>query len=62
MRVFDVATPESPREVASFNTFDEFHPRSTDSLYQGAIGMRVPGDGAVYVVDLSRGLFVFEEP
>ncbi|RYZ37374.1 MAG: hypothetical protein EOO71_28295 [Myxococcaceae bacterium] len=62
VRVFDVATPESPREVASFDTFNEFHPRSTDSLYQGAIGMRVPGDGVVYVVDLSRGLLMFDEP
>ncbi|RKG85166.1 LVIVD repeat-containing protein [Corallococcus terminator] len=62
VRVFDVATPENPQEVASFDTFDELHPRSTDSLYQGAIGMRVPGDGSMYVVDLSRGLLVFDEP
>ncbi|MCY1030071.1 hypothetical protein OV207_01250 [Corallococcus sp. BB11-1] len=62
VRVFDVADPALPQEIASFDTFEEFHPRSTDSLYQGAIGMRVPGDGYVYVVDLPSGLFVFQEP
>ncbi|RKH62168.1 LVIVD repeat-containing protein [Corallococcus llansteffanensis] len=62
VRVLDVADPEHPRELAAFDTFQEFHPRSTDSLYQGAIGIRVPGDGYVYVVDLARGLLVFEDP
>ena len=62
VRVFDVADPEHPKEVAAFDSFQEAHPRSTDSLYQGAIGMRVPGDGHVYVVDLSRGLLVLAEP
>ncbi|RKI37854.1 hypothetical protein D7Y27_24765 [Corallococcus sp. AB004] len=62
VRVFDVADPEHPKEVASFDSFQEAHPRSTDSLYQGAIGIRVPGDGHVYVVDLSRGLLVLAEP
>ncbi|RKG82111.1 hypothetical protein D7W79_03475 [Corallococcus exercitus] len=62
VRVFDVATPERPKEIASFDSFQEAHPLSTDSLYQGAIGIRVPGDGYVYVVDLSRGLLVLAEP
>ncbi|QAT89080.1 putative lipoprotein [Corallococcus coralloides] len=62
VRVFDVADPEHPKELAAFDSFQEAHPRSTDSLYQGAIGIRVPGDGHVYVVDLSRGLLVLAEP
>ncbi|RKG64660.1 hypothetical protein D7V80_26015 [Corallococcus sp. CA054B] len=62
VRVFDVSRPEQPKEIAAFDSFQEAHPRSTDSLYQGAIGIRVPGDGHVYVVDLSRGLLVLAEP
>ncbi|RKH89277.1 hypothetical protein D7Y21_11265 [Corallococcus sp. AB045] len=62
VRVFDVADPAHPKEIAAFDSFQEAHPRSTDSLYQGAIGIRVPGDGHVYVVDLSRGLLVLAEP
>ncbi|WP_223640214.1 LVIVD repeat-containing protein [Corallococcus sp. EGB] len=62
VRVFDVSTPEHPKEVAAFDSFQEAHPRSTNSLYQGATGIRVPGDGYVYVVDLSRGLLVLAEP
>jgi hypothetical protein len=27
----------------------------------GAIGIRVPGDGYVYVVDMTRGLLVLRE-
>ncbi|MGE6764006.1 LVIVD repeat-containing protein [Corallococcus interemptor] len=62
VRVFDVSKPEQPKEIASFDSFQESDPRSTDSLYQGAIGIRVPGDGYVYVVDMSRGLLVLAEP
>ncbi|NOK09827.1 LVIVD repeat-containing protein [Corallococcus exercitus] len=62
VRVFDVANPKQPKEIAAFDSFQEAHPRSTSSLYQGAIGIRVPGDGYVYVVDLSRGLLVLAEP
>ena len=31
-------------------------------LIQGAFGIRVPGDGAVYLVDSSRDLLIFNEP
>ncbi|RKH60214.1 LVIVD repeat-containing protein [Corallococcus aberystwythensis] len=62
VRVFDVAQPDQPKEIAAFDSFQEAHPRSTSSLYQGAIGIRVPGDGNIYVVDLSRGLLVLAEP
>ncbi|WP_224240653.1 LVIVD repeat-containing protein [Hyalangium gracile] len=62
VRVLDVSTPSEPRQLAYFNTFRETDPHRGYSFYEGAIGMRVPGDGYVYVVDTSRGLLVFREP
>ncbi|NVJ09664.1 hypothetical protein HUW63_31125 [Myxococcus sp. AM001] len=62
VRVLDVSNPAQPREVAHFNTFRESDPRRSDGMYDGAIGMRVPGDGRIYVVDTSRGLLIFNEP
>ena len=62
VRMLDVSNPAQPREVAHFNTFRESDPRRSDGMYDGAIGMRVPGDGHVYVVDTSRGLLIFDEP
>ncbi|MCY1018433.1 LVIVD repeat-containing protein [Pyxidicoccus sp. MSG2] len=62
VRVLDVADPTQPREVAYFNTFRESDAARADGMYEGAIGMRVPGDGHIYVVDTSRGLLIFDEP
>ncbi|QSQ19453.1 hypothetical protein JY651_29545 [Pyxidicoccus parkwayensis] len=62
LRVLDVSIPPQPREIAYFNTFRESDPGRTDDLLGGAIGVRVPGDGNVYVVDTSRGLLIFNEP
>ncbi|QSQ21640.1 hypothetical protein JY651_41805 [Pyxidicoccus parkwayensis] len=62
LRVLDVSNPTKPRQVAHYNTFRESDPGRTDNLLQGAFGIRVPGDGAVYVVDSARGLLVFNEP
>ncbi|MCP3103609.1 hypothetical protein LZ198_32470 [Myxococcus sp. K15C18031901] len=62
VRVLDVSTPETPREVAYYNTFRPGDPGRGSSFYDGAIGMRVPGDGFIYVVDTSRGLLVLREP
>ncbi|QSQ21639.1 hypothetical protein JY651_41800 [Pyxidicoccus parkwayensis] len=61
VRVLDVADPSKPREVAYYNTFRESDPDRTDGMYEGAIGMRVPGDGHIYVIDTSRGLLLFDE-
>ncbi len=62
VRVLDVSVPESPKEVAYYNTFRETDPGRGEGFYEGAIGMRVPGDGYVYVIDTSRGLLIFPEP
>ncbi|MCE9672132.1 hypothetical protein LY474_30430 [Myxococcus stipitatus] len=62
VRVLDVSVPPQPREIAYFNTFRESDPYRSDFVTDGAIGIRVPGDGHVYVVDTSRGLLIFEEP
>ncbi|QSQ21638.1 hypothetical protein JY651_41795 [Pyxidicoccus parkwayensis] len=61
VRVLDVADPSKPREVAYFNTYRETDPGRSDGMYDGAIGMRVPGDGHIYVVDSARGLLLFDE-
>jgi hypothetical protein len=62
VRVLDVANPTQPRQVAHFNTFRETDRDRTDDTYEGAIGIRIPGDGYVYVVDTSRGLLILDEP
>jgi hypothetical protein len=62
VRVLDVSNPTRPRQVAHFNTFRETDPDRTDGTYEGAIGIRVPGDGYVYVVDTSRGLLILNQP
>lgn len=62
VRVLDVSNPTQPRQVAHFNTFRDTDPASYDGLYEGALGIRVPGDGHVYVVDTIRGLLIFNEP
>lgn len=62
VRVLDVSDPTQPREVAYFNTFRETDPGRGDGMFEGAIGMRVPGDGHIYVVDTARGLLMFDVP
>ncbi|MBN1208556.1 MAG: hypothetical protein JXB05_27095 [Myxococcaceae bacterium] len=62
VRVLDVADPTQPRQLAYFNTFREADFERGYGFYEGAIGMRVPGDGHVYVVESSRGLMIFREP
>ncbi|RKH13427.1 hypothetical protein D7X74_21875 [Corallococcus sp. CA047B] len=61
VRVLDVSVPPKPREVAYFNTFLETQPGRSSGMFEGAIGIRVPGDGYVYVVDTARGLLIFNE-
>jgi hypothetical protein len=61
LRIFDVSLPTAPQQVAYYNTFRDADPGRTADLYEGAIGIRVPGDGYVYVVDMTRGLLIFRE-
>ncbi|XXF77998.1 hypothetical protein P2318_33870 [Myxococcaceae bacterium GXIMD 01537] len=62
VRVLDVSIPTQPRQIAHYNTFRDSDPGRTEGLFVGAIGVRVPGDGYVYIVDTSRGLLIFREP
>ncbi|NTX67693.1 hypothetical protein HUA74_44305 [Myxococcus sp. CA051A] len=58
VRVLDVSIPKSPREIAYFNTWRATDPLRGTSSWDGAIGIRVPGDGYVYTVDGVRGLLI----
>jgi hypothetical protein len=62
VRIFDVSIPTQPRQVAHYNTFRDADPGRTEGLFVSAIGIRVPGDGFVYVVDMTRGLLVLRQP
>ncbi|WP_224248513.1 LVIVD repeat-containing protein [Hyalangium gracile] len=62
VRVLDVSNPTQIKEIAYANTYRDGDLGLSGGLYIGAIGMRVPGDGYVYVVDTSRGLMIFREP
>jgi hypothetical protein len=62
LRVFDVSQPASPMPIGYYNTWREDDPGRGRSFYEGAIGIRVPGDGRVYLADTSRGLLIFAEP
>ncbi len=62
LRVLDVSNPTQPKEIAYFNTYRDGDMSRAGPLYLGAIGIRVPGDGYVYLVDLTRGLLIFREP
>jgi hypothetical protein len=61
VRVLDVSVPELPRPVAHYNTFRPYDVGRGSSFYDGALGIRVPGDGYVYTVDSSRGLLILKE-
>jgi hypothetical protein len=61
VRVLDVSNPTRPTQVAYYNTYRENDPYRGD-YYDGAMGIRVPGDGYIYVVDTSRGLLILREP
>ncbi|AKJ02043.1 Hypothetical protein AA314_03669 [Archangium gephyra] len=62
VRVFDVANPTQPKQIAHYNSFRDSDPGRTEGLLVGAIGIRVPGDGYVYSVDVTRGLLILHEP
>jgi hypothetical protein len=62
LRAFDVSTPASPIPIGHFNTWRETDPGRGTSFYEGAIGVRAPGDDRLYVAETSRGLLILAEP
>jgi hypothetical protein len=60
LRILDVSNPASPVPIAHYNTWRETDPDRGDSFYEGVIGVRVPGDGRIYVAETNRGLMIFE--
>ncbi|NTX62903.1 hypothetical protein HUA74_19835 [Myxococcus sp. CA051A] len=61
LRVLDVSNPTQPRQVAHFNTFRETDPGRSHGVFEGNYGVRIPGDGYVYLVDSVRGLVIVNE-
>lgn len=61
LRVLDVSNPTQPRQVAHLNTFREADPGRGHGLFEGTFGVRIPGDGYVYLVDSTRGLIITHE-
>ncbi|RJS21927.1 hypothetical protein DRW03_16505 [Corallococcus sp. H22C18031201] len=61
LRVLDVSNPTRPREVAHYATYRDTDPYRWGDMFEGAIGIRIPGDGFVYLVDTSRGLLILNE-
>lgn len=61
VRVIDVSDPANPTPVGYYNTWREGDPNRGRSFFEGALGVRVPGDGHIYVTESSRGLMIFDE-
>ena len=61
VRVYDVSNPAAPVRTAYYNTWRESDPGRGQSFYEGAIGIRAPGDGFIYVAETNRGLMIFKE-
>jgi hypothetical protein len=62
VQVLNVSNPTQPRKLAWYHTYRDSDPDRRDGMFEGAIGIRVPGDGHVYVVDTARGLLILTEP
>lgn len=60
LRVLDVSDPAHPVQTAYFNTWRETDPNRGNSFYDGTSDVAVPGDGHIYVTDLSRGLLILD--
>jgi hypothetical protein len=61
LRVIDVSDPAAPAQVGYFNTWRPFDVGRGKSYFDSAMGVRVPGDGNIYVAESARGLMIFGE-
>ncbi|HZN95913.1 MAG TPA: hypothetical protein VFB81_24530 [Myxococcales bacterium] len=61
LRILDVSNPQAPVQTGYFNTWRPFDPGRGRSFFDSAMGVRVPGDGYIYVAESARGLMIFGE-
>ncbi|HEY8208376.1 MAG TPA: hypothetical protein VIG99_12890 [Myxococcaceae bacterium] len=61
LRIIDVSDPSAPAQVGYFNTWRPFDVGRGQSYFDSAMGVRVPGDGNIYVAESARGLMIFGE-
>ena len=54
--------PTKPKQLGYFNTWRESDPYRGSSFYDGALGVKAPGDGFIYVAESGRGLMIFQQP
>lgn len=59
VRVVDLSTPTSPREVAHYNTWDP--ETAPGGAFEGALGLQVVGN-LIYVADDLRGFLILRDP
>jgi len=61
LRILDVSDPGQPTQTGYYNTWRPFDVGRGNNFYDSAMGVRVPGDGNIYVAESARGLMIFGE-
>ena len=61
LRILDVSDPAHPVQTGYYNTWRPFDVGRGNSFYDSAVGVRVPGDGNIYLAESARGLMIFGE-
>lgn len=61
LRILDVSDPAHLVQTGYYNTWRPFDFGRGNNFYDSAVGVRVPGDGNIYVAESVRGLMIFGE-
>lgn len=61
LRILDVSDPANPVQTGYYNTWRPFDTGRGNNFYDSAMGVRVPGDGNIYLAESVRGLMIFGE-